>query len=286
MKKTLLIILFIIGVCFGQTYDHLSIDRLTITLTDLEIGGDVKSPSKFNWKANLVVNGLEMQYKDQEFQKFVHQITDDNKIIIDQFRATVSVKDRELKITNARFSSPFLKADIKAEMIIDMNNIEDSWLKSSTLKLDVLSTALEKFVFELEKELKQALPRKGKSIVIEAKGSLKNPRVKDMDMEKLTSPYNESVYASEAKSVISSISNASVMFYQSNGEWPSSVDDLERQGQLDLELSTKLKWQFELQLPEIVTATSTEEMAGGAGKVIQYNRELGKYTGYGTPEEE
>ena len=282
MKKTLLIILFIIGVCFGQTYDHLSIDRLTITLTDLEIGGDVKSPSKFNWKANLVVNGLEMQYKDQEFQKFVHQITDDNKIIIDQFRATVSVKDRELKITNARFSSPFLKADIKAEMIIDMNNIEDSWLKSSTLKLDVLSTALEKFVFELEKELKQALPRKGKSIVIEAKGSLKNPRVKDMDMEKLTSPYNESVYASEAKSVISSISNASVMFYQSNGEWPSSVDDLERQGQLDLELSTKLKWQFELQLPEMVIAISTEEMAGGAGKVILYNRELGKYTGYGT----
>ena len=96
--------------------------------------------------------------------------------------------------------------------------------------------------------------------------------------------YVESARASEAKSVISSISNASVMFYQFNGEWPSSVDDLERQGQLDLELSTKLKWQFELQLPEMVIAISTEEMAGGAGKVILYNRELGKYTGYGTPE--
>ena len=95
--------------------------------------------------------------------------------------------------------------------------------------------------------------------------------------------YVESARASEAKSVISSISNASVMFYQFNGEWPSSVDDLERQGQLDLELSTKLKWQFELQLPEMVIAISTEEMAGGAGKVILYNRELGKYTGYGTP---
>ena len=188
MKKKLLIILFITGVCFGQTYDHLSIDRLTITLTDLEIGGDVKSPSKFNWKANLAVNGLEMQYKDREFQKFVHQITDDNKIIIDQFKAKISMFNNELKITNARFLSPFLKADIKAEMIIDMNNIEDSWLKSSTIKLDVLSTALERIVFEFEKELGQALPRKGKSIVIEAKGSLKNPRVKDMDMEKLLSP--------------------------------------------------------------------------------------------------
>ena len=240
MKKKLLIILFITGVCFGQTYDHLSIDRLTITLTDLEIDGDVKSPSKFNWKANLAVNGLEMQYKDREFQEFSHQITDDNKIIIDQFKAKISMFNNELKITNARFLSPFLKADIKAEMIIDMNNIEDSWLKSSTIKLDVLSTALERIVFEFEKELGQALPRKGKSIVIEAKGSLKNPRVKDMDMEKLTSPYNESAYASEAKSVISSISNASVMLYQFNGEWPSSVNDLERQGQLDLKPSTKL----------------------------------------------
>ena len=98
--------------------------------------------------------------------------------------------------------------------------------------------------------------------------------------------YVESARASEAKSVISSISNASVMYYQTNGEWPTSVDDLESQGQLDLELSTKLKWDFELQLPEIITATSKEEMAGGAGKVVQYNRELGRYTGYGTPEGE
>ena len=98
--------------------------------------------------------------------------------------------------------------------------------------------------------------------------------------------YVESARASEAKSVISSIGNASVMFYQTNGEWPSSVDDIEREGLLDLERSTKLKWQFELQLPELITATSTVEMAGGAGKVIQYNRELGKYTGYGTPGED
>ena len=98
--------------------------------------------------------------------------------------------------------------------------------------------------------------------------------------------YVESARASEAKSVISSITNASIMYYQSNGEWPTSVDDLESQGQLDLELSTKLKWDFELQLPEIITGTSKEEMAGGAGKVVQYNRELGRYTGYGTPEGE
>jgi len=98
--------------------------------------------------------------------------------------------------------------------------------------------------------------------------------------------YVESARASEAKSVISSIGNASVMYYQTNGEWPSSVDDLESQGQLDLERSTKTKWEFELQLPDFITATSKEEMAGGAGKVIQYSRELGEYSGYGTPKKE
>ena len=287
MKKSLLFtILFITGVCLGQIYDHLSIDRLAITLTDLEINGDIDSPSTFNWKANLAVKGLEIQYKDREFQEFSHQINDDNKIIIDQFKAGISMFNNELKITNARFSSPFLKADIKAEMIIDMNNIEDSWLKSSTIKLDVLSTTLERIVFEFEKKSGQVLPRKGKSIVIEAKGLLANPRVKDMDMEKLMSPYNESVYASEAKSAMSSISNASDMFYQFNGEWPSSIDYLEMAGQLNLKLATKVKWQFELQLPELINATSTEGMAGGAGKTISYNRQTGKYTGYGSPGEE
>ena len=97
--------------------------------------------------------------------------------------------------------------------------------------------------------------------------------------------YVESARASEAKSVISSVSNGADMFYQTSGEWPTSVDDLEMAGQLDLKLATKSKWQFELQLPELINATSTEEMAGGAGKTISYNRQTGKYTGYGSPDE-
>ena len=98
--------------------------------------------------------------------------------------------------------------------------------------------------------------------------------------------YVESARASEAKSVISSVSNGADMFYQTSGEWPTSIDDLEMAGQLDLKLATKSKWQFELQLPELISATSTEEMAGGAGKAIQYNRQTGKYTGYGSQDQE
>ena len=35
-----------------------------------------------------------------------------------------------------------------------------------------------------------------------------------------------------------------------------------------------------------ITATSTEEMSGGAGHQVVYDADLGKFTGYGSPEGE
>ena len=101
--------------------------------------------------------------------------------------------------------------------------------------------------------------------------------------------YVKSARASEARSVIGSIANSSDMFYQTSGEWPTYIEDLERKGQLDLKRSTKTKWQFELQLSDEggnITATSTEEMAGGGGHQVIFNRETGRFSGYGTKDEE
>tara|TARA_Y100000031_G_scaffold98937_1_gene108370 strand:+ start:257 stop:835 length:579 start_codon:yes stop_codon:yes gene_type:complete len=187
MKKVLLTVaLFITGFSFAQTYNQISLDKLTITLTDLEIISDSNSyPSKFNWTANLTVKGFEILSADTNLQAIANQMSDDKKIIVDQFKAQLSMKDKEFKITNTKFSSPFLKADVRADLIIDINNPDNTWLKSSTIKLDNLSTVLERFVFDIEKKLGQALPRKGKSIVIEASGPLGDLNIKGMDMEKL-----------------------------------------------------------------------------------------------------
>jgi len=95
--------------------------------------------------------------------------------------------------------------------------------------------------------------------------------------------YVKGAYASEARTVISNISNASKMYYQIKGEWPADVDALEIEGQLDLSVSSKLKWTYELSLPDQITATSTEEMSGGAGHVVIYNANTGKFSGYGSP---
>ncbi len=101
--------------------------------------------------------------------------------------------------------------------------------------------------------------------------------------------YVKSSYASEARTVMSNINNASKMYYQTKGDWPSEIDELERQGQLDISRSTKLKWSFDLQLSDQggrITATSTEEMSGGAGHQVVYDADMGKFTGYGSPEGE
>ena len=101
--------------------------------------------------------------------------------------------------------------------------------------------------------------------------------------------YVKSSYASEARTVMSNINNASKMYYQTRGEWPTEIDELERSGQLDVSRSTKLKWTFDIQLSDQggrITATSTEEMSGGAGHQVVYDGDNGKFGGYGSPEGE
>ena len=101
--------------------------------------------------------------------------------------------------------------------------------------------------------------------------------------------YVKSSYASEARTVMSNINNASKMYYQTRGEWPTEVDELERSGQLDVSRSTKLKWTFDIHLSDQggrITATSTEEMSGGAGHQVVYDGDNGKFSGYGSPEGE
>ena len=101
--------------------------------------------------------------------------------------------------------------------------------------------------------------------------------------------YVQSSYASEARTVMSNINNASKMFFQTKGQWPGEVEELERAGQLDLSRSTKLKWSFRIELNDEggrITATSTEEMSGGAGHEVVYDADNGRFTGYGSPEGE
>ncbi len=97
--------------------------------------------------------------------------------------------------------------------------------------------------------------------------------------------YVKRAHASEAKSVMGSISNGADMYFQTYGDYPSDIEQLERRGLLEIKPSTKRMWTFELQLPDFINAESTAEMEGGAGHRIIYDRDTGRFTGYGSDEE-
>jgi len=105
------------------------------------------------------------------------------------------------------------------------------------------------------------------------------------EMANVHTNYVKDAYASEAKSVISNIENAGKMYYQTYGEWPSDIEEMERRGLLEVDRSTKLKWQFELNMSldgGTITAESTEEMKGGPGRLVVFYPARGRFLGYGS----
>jgi len=92
--------------------------------------------------------------------------------------------------------------------------------------------------------------------------------------------YVERGYASDAKVQMKNILENAEIYEQENGEWPADIEIMEELGYLELKMSTKRKWQFDLSEAEI-TATSLAEMSGGEGEVIILQRETGDFRGYG-----
>jgi len=100
--------------------------------------------------------------------------------------------------------------------------------------------------------------------------------------------YVKSARASDAKTTINAVWQATQVFYQDKGEWPSTIEDLVNEKYLDIAKSTALQWTFQIvgAPPITITATSTEQMRGGAGKTVTYNIETGSWEGYGLPTDE
>ena len=101
--------------------------------------------------------------------------------------------------------------------------------------------------------------------------------------------YVQGARASDAQATIGAIYNAAKMYYQDVGEDPTDVEQLEAQGYLDIDESTKKQWTFTIIGSDPITqieAVSLPEMKGGAGHVVTYNVETGLFEGYGLPSEE
>lgn len=106
--------------------------------------------------------------------------------------------------------------------------------------------------------------------------------------------YVERGYASDAKVQIKNILESSKLYYSETGEWPDDVETMNADGYASIDPGTLLRWEFTIDLDYIdgtglsggITATSKDDMKGGAGKEIQYLVETGAFYGYGSQEQE
>jgi type II secretion system protein G len=96
--------------------------------------------------------------------------------------------------------------------------------------------------------------------------------------------YVQGARAADAQSQIGAIHNGMKMFLQDRGRYPTTTEELEEYGYLTMDESVKRQWEFNIS-SETITAVSTGEMPGGAGKEVTYNIQEGRFYGYGLPNE-
>ncbi len=95
--------------------------------------------------------------------------------------------------------------------------------------------------------------------------------------------YIKGARAADAQSQIGAIYNSAKMYYMDKGEWPNTLEELEELGLLSVDEYVARQWEFTLS-SDVISATSTGEMSGGAGHEVIFDVEQGKYFGYGMPE--
>jgi type II secretion system protein G len=98
--------------------------------------------------------------------------------------------------------------------------------------------------------------------------------------------YVQGARASVAQATIGAIYNSVKMYRQDYGEDPTSLEELQELEYLTIDEGTERQWTFTLIGSNPVTqieAVSTAEMKGGAGHVVLFDVETGRFTGYGLP---
>jgi prepilin-type N-terminal cleavage/methylation domain-containing protein len=98
--------------------------------------------------------------------------------------------------------------------------------------------------------------------------------------------YVQGARASDAQATIGAIYNSVKMYRQDFGNDPSSVEELQEKEYLTIDDGTLRQWSFTLIGSNPITqieGVSSAEMKGGAGHMVLFEVETGRFTGYGLP---
>jgi len=92
--------------------------------------------------------------------------------------------------------------------------------------------------------------------------------------------YVDKGYTTEAELLLKEVAGASEMYEAMHGGQQTTLDELESKAFIDVSDVLKRKWKVEIS-GDMFVATSSDEMEGGAGKELRYDRTTGKFSGYG-----
>lgn len=101
--------------------------------------------------------------------------------------------------------------------------------------------------------------------------------------------YVQGARASDAQATIGAVYNSVKMYRQDYGEDPTSVEELQELEYLEIDEGTERQWTLSLigsNPVNQIEAISTAEMKGGAGHVVLFDVQTGRFTGYGLPTDE
>ena len=94
------------------------------------------------------------------------------------------------------------------------------------------------------------------------------------------SPIVDKGYAAEAENYIKDVAGSTSTYEQTYGGRTPTIEELKRRGYISPTDALQRNWEIAISGQKI-SATSTEEMPGGAGNTVEYNRETGEFSGYG-----
>ena len=92
--------------------------------------------------------------------------------------------------------------------------------------------------------------------------------------------YVDKGYGSEAQLLLKDVAGASEMYEAMHGGQQTTLDELESRAFIDVTDAQKRKWKVEIS-GDMFIAISSDEMDGGAGHEVRYDRATGDFSGYG-----
>ena len=92
--------------------------------------------------------------------------------------------------------------------------------------------------------------------------------------------YKTKNYSAEAQLLLKDVAGASEMYEAMHGGQQTTLDELESRAFIGVTDAQKRKWKVEIS-GDMFIATSSDEMDGGAGHEVRYDRATGEFSGYG-----